>query len=255
MPSMCAQSLPWWQHDKPNAKPINANTNVIVIAPAANVITAGVYKHVIVKHNADANKPTNNNVSLTNIKNIKPVFKPAPNVIAATSAMFSLNTNINITDNITCIENDNNCDTSAKNAKQMIKNDDKNNDTVVPDIATIGLLIANDLKHAVATKFIDDNVVEKPITVMPKIVIVIPYTANNVPAVDNGGYNVQPKPVTTSHKCANNTNNNELTQITQLKLFNFAQPTSGEQINNGTNKLPKWPNKIGIAKPKIINKP
>ena len=67
----------------------------------------------------------------------------------------------------------------------------------------------DDLNVTVATKFIDDNVVEKPITIKPNTAIVIPYAANNVPDVDNGGYNVQPNPVITSIKCACNKINND----------------------------------------------
>ena len=107
----------------------------------------------------------------------------------------------------------------------------------------------------VAKQFAAVNVVEKPITVNDTNANVTPQHTNNVPAVDNGGYNVQPKPVMMSIKCASINNNIADAQIMYDALFNFAKPTSGEQINNGTKMLPYKPNNTGIAKPKIIIKP
>ena len=107
----------------------------------------------------------------------------------------------------------------------------------------------------VAKQFAAVNVVEKPITVNDTNANVTPQHTNNVPAVDNGGYNVQPKPVIMSIKCASINNNIADAQIMYDALFNFAKPTSGEQINNGTKMLPYKPNNTGIAKPKIIIKP
>jgi hypothetical protein len=93
--------------------------------------TAGEYTADSVKHCADTNKPTNNNVSLTNIRNITPTFNPLDNDNAIVSLKFSVKINNKIKLTTTIKGATTTCVVSASTNKPKINKPELNKHNVV----------------------------------------------------------------------------------------------------------------------------